>query len=482
MLLLAVGIAVAVADPFATQASRAAPDHGAQTAMQTVQRRSLTARQPVTGTLGYASVWTVAVPAGASTAELQQADQQEASARRAYLTAQASLAGDVTTLATVQAELQAARLREASDCAGTNAASAAPTIKSPPPNSADSALGTSPCASSIQAAQTAQDVVAAAQPKVAADRAELTAAQVALTSARRALDEVRSASATYGSTATYTSLPTPGEVIRRGRTLYSINGADTILLYGSMPAWRTLAAGVPAGRDVAELNANLRALGLDSGVGDSFTSSTEQAIKIFQRKRGLPTSGSLPLGSVVFEPGAVRVTAVTPTVGQSVQPGPIMTLSSTRHAVSIQLDVSQQSQVEVGDRVAVTLPDNHNTPGVVASVGKVATVSSASGGATPGSPSILVRVRLLRPEDAGTLDQAPVNVLITTASVDHALVVPVNALVALAGGGYALEEVFGKDQRKLVRVTPGLFDDEQGLVQVKGPGVAAGQRVVVPAQ
>jgi hypothetical protein len=244
MLLLAVGIAVAVADPLATQASRAAPDHGAQTAMQTVQRRSLTARQPVTGTLGYASVWTVAVPVGASTAELQQADQQEASARRAYLTAQASLAGDVTTLATVQAELQAARLREASDCAGTNAASAAPTIQSPPPNSADSALGTSPCASSIQAAQTAQDVVAAAQPKVAADRAELTAAQVALTSARRALDEVRSASATYGSTATYTSLPTPGEVIRRGRTLYSINGADTILLYGSMPAWRTLAAGV----------------------------------------------------------------------------------------------------------------------------------------------------------------------------------------------------------------------------------------------
>jgi len=33
----------------------------------------------------------------------------------------------------------------------------------------------------------------------------------------------------------------------------------------------------------------------------------------------------------------------------------------------------------------------------------------------------------------------------------------------------------------VVPVTLGLFDDAQGLVQVSGPGVRAGQRVVVPA-
>jgi hypothetical protein len=32
----------------------------------------------------------------------------------------------------------------------------------------------------------------------------------------------------------------------------------------------------------------------------------------------------------------------------------------------------------------------------------------------------------------------------------------------------------------LVAVTTGLFDDADGLVQVSGPGSAAGQRVVVP--
>jgi putative peptidoglycan binding protein len=476
-LLLVIGIAVAVADPFATaKRSSDASRNDSETAVQTVQRRSLTAQQTVTGTLGYAGVWTVAVPAGTSAAELRQAEQQDASARAAYITAEASLSGDQKAFATAEAELQAARLRETSDCAGVNAAI----------NAAPSTTGTGNCASSIQAAQTDRDAVAAAQQKVVADRAQIAAARATRTSATRALVATRSTSAAYGSSATYTALPAPGDVIRRGQTLYSINDSDTLLLYGSTPAWRSLTAGVPSGRDVAELNANLRALGLDSSVGDAFTASTEFGIKALQRARGLPVTGSLPLGSVVFQPSVVRVTAVTSTVGQSAQPGAFMTLSSTRHEVSIPLDVSQQSQVKVGDRVLVTLPDNSTSVGVVASVGKVATTPSggqtAGGSATPGSPFIPVDVRLLRPRDAGTLDQVPVNVLITTASVDHALVVPVNALVALAGGGYALEEVFGKDQRKLVPVTPGLFDDEQGLVQVKGPGVAAGQRVVVPAQ
>jgi hypothetical protein len=61
------------------------------------------------------------------------------------------------------------------------------------------------------------------------------------------------------------------------------------------------------------------------------------------------------------------------------------------------------------------------------------------------------------------------------------LAVPVDALVALAGGGYAVEEVTSDGSHQLVAVTPGLFDDAQGLVEVSGKGLAAGQRVVVPA-
>jgi hypothetical protein len=179
------------------------------------------------------------------------------------------------------------------------------------------------------------------------------------------------------------------------------------------------------------------------------------------------------------------VTNATPRLGQTVQPGPIIALSSTRHDVSIQLDASQQSQVKVGDRVLVTLPGNSSTPGVVSSVGRVAATpasSQSSGGSVaPSTPTIEVDVRLLHPAAAGTLDRAPVDVLITTAGVRNALVVPVTALVALAGGGYALEEVTGNGAHQLLPVSPGLFDDQEGLVQVSGGGLAAGERVVVPA-
>lgn len=468
--LVALGIVLAIVDPFAgNRASRGIVDNGAATALQSVQRRSLTARQTVTGTVEYAGAWTVAVPSGTSAADLRQAEQQEASARAAYVTARASLSGDRQSLAAAEAELQATRLKEASDCAGANAAAA----------SSDS-----PCATSVQAAEADRETVPAARQTVVSDRAQLAAARMTLASAQTTLAALRSASSPYGSAGIFTMLPAAGTVIARGGRLYAIDGTDTLLLYGGTPAWRSFAAGMPAGPDVAELNANLRALGFDSGAGDAFTVATEQAIEALQRGHGVPATGVLPLGSVVFEPNAVRVTSVTPALGQSVQPGPIMTLSSTRHDVAIQLDGSQQSQVKVGDGVLVSLPGNRIVPGIVASVGKVATVAAAgqgNGNAAAGSSSIAVHVRFVHPGDAGSLDQAPVNVLITTASARNALVVPVNALVALAGGGYALEEVTAGGTHTLVPVTPGLFDDQQGLVEVNGAGVAAGQRVVVPA-
>ena len=46
--------------------------------------------------------------------------------------------------------------------------------------------------------------------------------------------------------------------------------------------------------------------------------------------------------------------------------------------------------------------------------------------------------------------------------------------------GYALEEVGSGGSHQLVSVSLGLFDDADGLVQVTGSGVAAGQKIVVP--
>ena len=90
-------------------------------------------------------------------------------------------------------------------------------------------------------------------------------------------------------------------------------------------------------------------------------------------------------------------------------------------------------------------------------------------------------VSLTDPKAAGGLDQAPVTVEITTGSVSNALVVPVSALLAQPGGRYEVEQVTAGGRHRLVAVTPGIFDDASGLVQVTGTSLTAGDHVVVPA-
>ena len=87
-------------------------------------------------------------------------------------------------------------------------------------------------------------------------------------------------------------------------------------------------------------------------------------------------------------------------------------------------------------------------------------------------------VSLDRPKDTGALDQAPVDVDITTETARNVLAVPVNALLALAEGGYAVEVQEAGGARHLVPVKLGLFADS--LVEVGGGGLRAGMNVVVP--
>jgi hypothetical protein len=158
----------------------------------------------------------------------------------------------------------------------------------------------------------------------------------------------------------------------------------------------------------------------------------------------------------------------------------VLSATATRRQITVDLDASQQSEVKAGDRVTIILPNNQTTPGKVTSMGKVANPPSSSGSGDS-TPTVTVHIRPTHPADTGRLDQAPVQVAITSATVHHVLAVPVNALVALSGGGYAVEVVGSGGAHRLVRVHLGLFDDAAGLVQVSGSGLAAGQRVVVPA-
>jgi hypothetical protein len=283
---------------------------------------------------------------------------------------------------------------------------------------------------------------------------------------------------------TYTSLPGVGQVIRDGRVLYRVDGSPVILLYGSVPVYRSLAEGQYAssvtGPDVEQLNRDLVAMGYVSSAdldpsSDEFSWATKYGLEQLQAALGVKQTGKLDLGQAVFLPTAVRVTAVQPTLGTQAGAGaPVAAASSTGREVTVKLDAGEQSQVAPGDRVTIMLPNGHTTPGRVTSVSKVA-VSSSSGS------TVTVLITPLDQAATGTMDQAPVTVEIVTASAPGALVVPVSALLSAANGGYVLEEVGPGGVHHLVPVSVGLFDDADGLVQVSGAGLAAGQRVVVPA-
>ncbi len=220
---------------------------------------------------------------------------------------------------------------------------------------------------------------------------------------------------------------------------------------------------------------------------DVFSRWTALGVEKLQSALGETTNGTLSLGQAVFLPTAARITSVAATLGTSAPAGQaVMSATSISRVVTVDLETSQQSEVAVGDHVSVTLPNNDTTPGVVTSVGKVAT-SSSSNPANLGVPSssgaatITVLVAPTDPAATGTWDQAQVTVDITTASVNDALVVPVDALLALSGGGYAVEVAATNGVHHLVSVMLGIFDDAQGLVQVSGSGLSARAHVVVPA-
>jgi hypothetical protein len=282
-----------------------------------------------------------------------------------------------------------------------------------------------------------------------------------------------------------TWLPAVGRVIGQGQVLYRVDGAPVVLLFGSTPAWRVLAVADVAGGDVAQLNHDLVTLGYvhKSDVDAAwarFNWATRAGVERLQKRLGVAQSGTLSLGDVVFLPTAARVTVLQAALGARMS-GPVLQASSTVRTVSVALAADLQSEVKAGNRVTITLPDGRTTAGTVTAVGKVASAGSNNPGGSEGGPTVPVTIRPTDAAATGSWDQAPVQVAITTTTVRGVLAVPVFALLALAGGGYAVEVADPDGTHHLVPVSAGLFDDVSGLVQVTGSGLSAGQRVVVPA-
>jgi multidrug efflux system membrane fusion protein len=287
----------------------------------------------------------------------------------------------------------------------------------------------------------------------------------------------------YGSTTTLagriqgviTKVPLPGDVIGRGQPVYRVDNTPIVLMYGEVAAYRTLGPGV-TGVDVRQLGANLTALGFPAPAGDTFTSATERAVKQWQQSLGLPQTGQVDLGRVLFAPGDIRIDSVTTGVNESTGDGQeVLHYTGTSRVVTVQLQVSQQRLAREGTQVRIQMPDGATVSGTVQRVYTVIAQPADS----RSDPLTLIEalISLADPVAAAGIEAAVVTVVFTAGEHKDVLTVPVAALVALAEGGYGLEVVEGSTTH-YIRVSTGLF--ASGRVEVTGEGLTEGMTVGMP--
>ena len=160
---------------------------------------------------------------------------------------------------------------------------------------------------------------------------------------------------------------------------------------------------------------------------------------------------------------------------------PLYNISSIGIEVVFQVDATDQETVSLGDNVVIELPTDERVPTVITFIDQVVTQTQAG-------EFIEVTLEVLNPEEIEAYDQAPVKVFVTTEISENVLYVPVNALLALAEGGYALEIYDGTLDNGIfqgesgvdtsyIAVEIGVFTE--GFVEVKG-NISEGQLVVVP--
>lgn len=274
-----------------------------------------------------------------------------------------------------------------------------------------------------------------------------------------------------------TAVASEATVVQEGGVLAAVNLAPTILLEGTVPAWRPLDSGSDDGADITQLEQALVDLGYGPlKVDDNFTSATAAAVKKWEKAVGRPEpDGRVELGDVVFRPGPVRVASVEAPVGASVAKGAtILAYTATAKKVSVELDADNAALVKAGNKVTVTLP------GGATATAEIATVGAAAAPTPDAEPTVPVTAVLTDPS-ATPFETGSVKVAITRERRDDVPAVPVSALVALSEGGYAVEtpDPAAPSGRRLIAVQPGLYAD--GWVQVTGDGIAPGLKVVVPS-
>jgi len=275
---------------------------------------------------------------------------------------------------------------------------------------------------------------------------------------------------------TLTALPASGRTISRGTALSRIDNTPVVLLYGTLPAYRTLSSGL-TGTDVLQFEKNLWALGYRGFTVDkTYSSATASAVRDWQDDLGLTETGTVDPARIVYASGPVRVESRSAAPGDAVQPGAeLLTVTGTARTAVVDLDVADERLAKVGAAVKVTLPDGTTTPGKISAAETI--VESGENG-QPDTTKVEVTIGFPAGKAPKGLDQASVTVAFTAAQRKDVLTVPVAALLALAEGGYGVQVVDGVTTR-MVAVETGMF--ASGRVEVSGDGLAEGTTVGMPS-
>jgi peptidoglycan hydrolase-like protein with peptidoglycan-binding domain len=263
-----------------------------------------------------------------------------------------------------------------------------------------------------------------------------------------------------------------GDEVAPGSTLYSVDLRPVVVAQGEVPAFRAI--GLDAeGPDVAQLQSMLAARGFYSGAVDGKAKAgTVRAIKAWQKSTGVPQSGVVEVGDIIYVPTLPTRVALdeelifrgaTLTGGEEAVQG-----LPTSPTFEVPVTEAQAAMMPAGTRVQISSPEGgewlayaveqkpeQDTGNVIVSLeGEAGTLICADQcGQIPVTGEAILRSMIVTVEPAQGL-VVPSAALVTTADGQTAVIdegggrVPVTVLAAARG----MSVVEGIDQGVRVRI------------------------------
>lgn len=273
-----------------------------------------------------------------------------------------------------------------------------------------------------------------------------------------------------------TAIAPSGTQVGLGQPLFSVDNVSVYLFHGDLPAWRAFERGMPDGPDILQLETSLQGLGyFTEEPDDDFDWDTQSAIQEWQEATDQEETGRIDLGRIIFASTDLRVAEALAAIGDQVGTGaPIVRVTGLVKEVTANLKLADQKLGVVGTTVDLSFP------GGVTTTGKISAVGQPTEQENNGQKSTLVPITITLddPAAADGIQRANVTVDVPSETRDNVLSVPIEALMALPGGGFGIEVVRADGSTDRLAVTTGLFAG--GRVEISGDGIGAGLDVMVP--